>query len=104
MDNGCLVVRKWQVEPAKIERRRWNRRRTAALQPLTKEGITLHTPFPSSGGARHFEIESAVTAARCHLFLKEEKELCPHTQSAIRQSKFFPSTYYPPTFLPPILF
>ena len=35
MDNGCLVVRKWQVEPAKIERRRWNRRRTTALQTLT---------------------------------------------------------------------
>ena len=37
MDNGCLVVRKWQVEPAKIERRRWNRRRTTALQTLTNE-------------------------------------------------------------------
>ena len=31
MDKGCLVVRKWQVEPAKIERRRWNRRRTKVL-------------------------------------------------------------------------
>ena len=38
MDNGCLVVRKWQVEPAKIKRRRWNRRRTTALQTLTNEG------------------------------------------------------------------
>ena len=38
MDNGCLVVRKWQVEPSKIERRRWNRRRTTALQILTNEG------------------------------------------------------------------
>jgi len=37
MDNGCLVVRKWQFEPAKIERRRWNRRRTTALQTLTNE-------------------------------------------------------------------
>ena len=42
MDNGCLVVRKWQVEPAKIERRRWNRRQTTALQTLTKERIRLH--------------------------------------------------------------
>ena len=38
MDNGCLVVRKWQVESAKIERRRWNLRRTTALQTLTNEG------------------------------------------------------------------
>ena len=28
MDNGCLVIQKWLVEPAKIEQRRWNRRRT----------------------------------------------------------------------------
>ena len=39
MNNGCLVVRKWQVEPAKIERRRWNRRRTTALQTLTNKGM-----------------------------------------------------------------
>jgi len=42
MDNGCLVVRKWQVEPAKIERRRWNRRRTTARQTLTNEGVKTH--------------------------------------------------------------
>jgi len=37
MDNACLVVRKWQVEPAKIERRRFHRRRTTALKKyLTK--------------------------------------------------------------------
>ena len=42
MDNGCLVVRKWQVEPAKTERRRWNRRRTTALQTLTNEEILKH--------------------------------------------------------------
>ena len=35
MDNGCLVVRKWQVEPAKIERRRFHR---PTLQTLTNEG------------------------------------------------------------------
>ena len=39
MDNACLVVRKWQVEPAKTERRRWNRRRTTALQTLTNEVV-----------------------------------------------------------------
>ena len=41
MDNGCLVVRKCQVEPAKIERRRWNRRRTTAQQTLTNGGDKL---------------------------------------------------------------
>ena len=39
MDNACLVVRKWQVQPAKIERRRWNRRRTTAIQTLTNKGL-----------------------------------------------------------------
>ena len=39
MDNSCLVVRKGQAEPAKIERRRWNRRRTNALQTLTNGGV-----------------------------------------------------------------
>ena len=43
MDNGCLVVRKWQVEPSKIERRRWNRRRTTALQTLTNEDTKSNT-------------------------------------------------------------
>ena len=43
MDNGCLVVRKWQVEPAIIERRRWNRRRTTALQTSTYEGFNRLT-------------------------------------------------------------
>jgi len=48
MDNACLVVRKWQVEPFKIVRRRWNRRRTTALQTLTNEVLMIGLPlFPN---------------------------------------------------------
>jgi len=52
MDNSCLVVRKWQVEPDKIERRRWNRRRTTVLQPQANGG---HHKLNNRTGYRNSE-------------------------------------------------